>query len=132
MVADLSAARLDLNDVVKVESKFHGFENDDFLLTRRLYDKKKLRVTLDLMRNVNYSPSWAVDVAGGAYDSYAIDTNSDQDVNWTDRAYGNEYSRYFSMKALEILSVSRKVADILGLRESLIVFDAFVRLTNKS
>ena len=89
VVADLSAARFDLNDVVKVESKFHGFENDDFLLTRRLYDKKKLRVTLDLMRNVNYSPSWAVDVAGGAYDSYAIDTNSDQDANWGSRAYAN-------------------------------------------
>jgi hypothetical protein len=89
VVADLSAARFDLNDVVKVASQFHGFENDEFYLTRRLYDKKKLRVTMDLMRNVNYSPSWAVDAGGTEYDSYAIDTNSDQDADWTDRAFAN-------------------------------------------
>jgi hypothetical protein len=89
VVADLAAARFDLNDVVKVESKFHGLANDEFYLTRRLYDKKKLRVTLDLMRNVNYSPSWAVDADGTAYDSYAIDTNSDRDSNWSYKSYAN-------------------------------------------
>jgi hypothetical protein len=92
VVADLSAARFEMNDLVKVESKFHGFSiegDDNFYLTRRAYDQKKLRVTLDLMRNVNYSPSWAVDAAGTAYDSQAIDTNSEQDANWGYRAYGN-------------------------------------------
>ncbi len=89
VVADLSAARFDLNDAIKLQSQFHGYENDNFFLTRRLYDKRKLRVVLDLMRSVNYSPSWAVDVDGSDYDSYAIFSNSDQDDYWTDRAYAN-------------------------------------------
>jgi hypothetical protein len=89
VVADLAAARFELNDAVQVESKFHGLANDIFYLTRRLYDPGKLRVHLDLMRNVSYSPSWAVDTDGTAYDSYAIDTNSDKDADWSDRAYGN-------------------------------------------
>jgi hypothetical protein len=89
VVADLSAARMEMNDVVKIESRFHGFENDSFFCTRRLYDQKNLRVALDLMRNATYSPSWAVDRDGTAYDSYAIDYDSISDLNWNSRAYGN-------------------------------------------
>ena len=51
VTADLSAARFDLNDVIKITSQFHGFDDDNFYLTSRLYDKRKLRVLLSLMRD---------------------------------------------------------------------------------
>ena len=51
VTADLAAARFDLDDVIKITSNFHGFDSDSFYLTRRLYDKKKLRVLLSLMRD---------------------------------------------------------------------------------
>jgi hypothetical protein len=72
-----------------MQSEFHGYANEKFLITRRLYDKSKHRVLLDLMRDIGSTPSCAVDSAGGAYDSYAIDTDNEGDVNWASRAYGN-------------------------------------------
>jgi hypothetical protein len=52
VTADLAAARFNLDDIVKVTSSFHGFDKDNFYLTRRLYDKRKVRVLLDLMRSI--------------------------------------------------------------------------------
>lgn len=89
VLADLAAARLELNDVTKIQSRFHGFEAETFALTKRVLHLRKLRVGLELQRAVNYAPSWAVDTSGGAYDSYAIDVNSEMDGNWLCRAYGN-------------------------------------------
>ncbi len=53
VTADLAAARFDLSDVIKITSQFHGFDDDSFYLTRRLYNKEKLRVLLSLMRESN-------------------------------------------------------------------------------
>ncbi len=46
VVADLSAARFNLNDFALINSPFHGYDNAKFAITRRLYDQKKLRVVL--------------------------------------------------------------------------------------
>ncbi len=88
VVADLAAMRLDLNDVVKIDSSFHGYGAEPFALHRRVFDLRKLRVSLELMRTSDYAPSWALDTAGGDYESYAIDTNSEQDQDWPFRAFG--------------------------------------------
>jgi len=88
-VADLTAARLEVNDRVKITSQFHGFAKDSFTVIRRAYDSRKFRVVLDLLRSLTYRPSWAVDESGGVYDSYAIQVGSQQDGDWPDRAYAN-------------------------------------------
>ena len=51
VTADLSAARFDLADEIKITSLFQGVSDDSFYLTRRLYDKNKLRLLLSLMRD---------------------------------------------------------------------------------
>jgi hypothetical protein len=57
VTADLSAARFELNDIIKMVSAFHGYDKDKFYISKRLYDRRKLRVVIDLIRNVNYSPT---------------------------------------------------------------------------
>jgi hypothetical protein len=52
VTADLTAARFNLNDIIKVTSGFHGYSSNSFYLTRRQYDQKKFRVMLDLMRSI--------------------------------------------------------------------------------
>lgn len=88
VVADLSAMRLDLDDNVRVNSPFHGYGAEAFVLHRRVFDPRKLRVTLELMRASNYASSWALDAAGSDYESYAVDFNSEQDQDWQYRAFG--------------------------------------------
>jgi hypothetical protein len=88
-VADLSAARLEVNDRVKITSPFHGYAKDSFTVIRRAYDSRTFRVVLDLLRGLTYSPSWAVEAGGGAYDSYAIQVDSAQDADWPQRAYAH-------------------------------------------
>ena len=52
VTADLAAARFNLDDIIKVTSSFHGFDSNNFYLTKRMYDQRKLRVMLDLMRSI--------------------------------------------------------------------------------
>ncbi|MGQ9919855.1 MAG: LamG-like jellyroll fold domain-containing protein [Desulfobacca sp.] len=89
VVADLAAARFDLSDRVQMQAPGHGYGQETFALQRRVYDPQKLRVSLELLRPYDYSPSWAVQVSGSAYDSYAIDTATEQEEDWQYRAYGN-------------------------------------------
>ncbi len=89
VIAGLSAARADANDVVRVQSSFHGLQNDAFRVVRKSYDQRKLRVELELMRSVQYLPSWAVDLAGTVHDSFAINLNSDHDPDWGQRSHAN-------------------------------------------
>jgi hypothetical protein len=89
VTADLSAARLDLDDLVKLEAPFHGYAKDKFAITRRMYDQKNLRVVLDLMRDIDYINGMAVNTAGGSWDTYAITYDDDTDVHWASRAHAN-------------------------------------------
>lgn len=89
VVADLSAARVEVNDQVKITSRFHGLAAAPFTVVKREYDARKLRVSLDLLRGIIYCPSWAVDASGSAYDSFAIQTESGLDADWLHRAFAN-------------------------------------------
>ena len=87
VVTDLAGARLELHDTVRVQSRFHDYGKEGFVLIKRQFDPGTWRVKLDLMRPACYSPSWAVEEGGGDYDSYAIELGSSQNEAKTVKRY---------------------------------------------
>jgi hypothetical protein len=83
----LEGARLELGDQVAITSDFHGFDHEEFQLFAKNLSLDQRRAKLRLWRPIAYPAAWAVDDAGTAYDSYAIDQAGESDPNWSYRSY---------------------------------------------
>ena len=83
----LEGARLEIGDTLAVTSPFHGYAQEEFTVFGKSVDLEARRVSLNLARPFSNTSAWAVDAAGGDYDSDAIDQANKLDANWANRAY---------------------------------------------
>jgi hypothetical protein len=83
----LEGVRLELGDTVAVSSDFHGLCRTEFTLVAKDLDLGRRRVLLSLRRPLDTGCAWAVDLAGGPGESWAIDQASSYDADWDSRAY---------------------------------------------
>ncbi|MGQ9687263.1 MAG: LamG-like jellyroll fold domain-containing protein [Desulfobaccales bacterium] len=83
----LDGARLEIGDTLAVTSPFHGFSQEEFSVFGKAVDLHRRRVSLNLARPFKNLWAWAVDAAGGDFDSYAIDQANKLDANWASRSY---------------------------------------------
>jgi hypothetical protein len=83
----LEGARLELGDTVAVSSDFHRLCRTEFTLFAKDLDLGRRRVLLSLRRPLDTGCAWAVDLAGGPGESWAIDQASSYDADWDSRAY---------------------------------------------
>jgi hypothetical protein len=83
----LEGVRVELGDTVAVSSPFHGLDRAEFALFGKDLDLKARRARLRLLRPLETRSGWAVDLAGSAGGSWAIDLPSPYDANWEYRTY---------------------------------------------